>query len=160
MNKQLELYDRYKFRYIPVNGKIPYFKKWNEVTHSVEIPTGKNVGILTGKPSKITVLDIDSKDNGLKVWNILSSLYPHFVTPTVATPSGLHLYFKYNKKLKSTSRLKVNDTRIGWDILNNDRQCVAPPSVADNKKYRWKVDLSNPIITMPLWIESYILLNK
>ena len=164
MEKELELYQRKRFIYIPLNGKVPYIKNWNRVSKSIDIPEGKNVGILTGKPSNITVIDIDYKDNGMRIWNALSKLYPSFKTPIVITPNGgLHLYFKFNKNIPNISRLTI-DTRqqVGWDIMNTGRQVVVPPSkdLINHKKYKWKYDLSYPIIEMPKWLELFILIHK
>jgi hypothetical protein len=164
MDKYLDEYNNKKFIYIPLNGKVPYIKNWNQKTKSIDIPEGKNAGVLTGKVSKITVVDIDYKEDGMKTWNSLMKLYPSFITPIVITPnSGLHLYFKYNKNLPNMSRLKINNRTIGWDIMNDGRQAVVPPStdLLNHKKYKWKYDLSNEIIEMPKWFRIiYSLLIK
>lgn len=164
MEKELSIYQKKRFIYIPLNGKVPYIKNWNKVSKSIDIPEGKNVGILTGKPSNITVVDIDFKDNGMKTWTALSKLYPSFTTPMVYTPNGgLHLYFKFNKSIPNLSRLSTHTpTPIGWDIMNTGRQVVVPPSrdLMNHKKYRWKYDLSHPIIEMPKWLELFILIHK
>jgi hypothetical protein len=161
----LELYSKLKFISIPVHGKRPFFKNWNAVEHTprdLSVFNGNNIGILTGKVSKITILDIDSKDDGVIIFNKIKKLYPEFKSPMVYTPGkGYHIYFKYNPRLLSISRLRLNGKRIGWDVLNNDRQAVAPPSIIDNKKYKWiHSPLDTEIINMPEWLESYILLLK
>lgn len=161
----LELYNKLKFICIPVNGKRPFFKKWNELMHTphdLDVFSKYNIGILTGSASKITVLDIDFKDNGVIIWKLLKKLYPEFKTPTASTAgNGYHIYFKYNPKLSSTSRLTLNGKKIGWDVLNNDRQVVASPSIIDNKKYKWiHSPETTEFIKMPQWLESYILLLK
>ncbi len=151
-------YSRRKFIAIPIIGKRPFFKRWTEidhVPHDLRIFAGKNIGILTGQPSKLTVLDIDIQDNGLAHWNKIRKLYPSIITPTVSTPGrGLHLYFRYNSKLSSTSKLHLNGQTIGWDVLNNGRQVVAPPST----KYRWVHSLETPLAKMPQWLEHYLIL--
>lgn len=163
MEKELSIYKKKKFVYIPLNGKVPYIKNWNKVSKSIDIPEGKNVGILTGIPSNITVVDIDLKDDGMKTWNILSKLYPPFITPIVITPNGgLHIYFKFNKNIPNASRLTINNKQVGWDIMNTGRQVVVPPSrdLINHKKYKWKYDLSYPIIDMPKWLELFISIHK
>lgn len=141
------------------NKKYPYLKNWQKITKSKTIHEGENVGALTGKVSNITVIDIDKKDNGIITWNKLISCYPEFKTATVKTPfGGIHVYFKYNKKLKSSIKLKINNKLIGWDVLNDGKQAVLPPSVVDGKKYKWII--REPIITMPKWLEEYILMNQ
>lgn len=156
----LETYVRRKFVAIPLIGKRPFFKNWPELDHTPKdlgVFSGRNIGLLTGKASKITVLDIDLQDGGVAHWKHLSKLYPPITTPTVTTPGkGLHLYFKYNPRLSSTSKLHLNGGVIGWDVLNDGRQVVAPPSI----QYRWRHSLETPLAKMPPWLESYILLLK
>lgn len=162
MDKHLEYYSDLKFICTPLNGKVPIIKKWNKFTHTPEYSAfkNKNIGVLTGKVSNITILDIDNKDNGMKMWKQLSACYPKINTPIAITPNnGLHIYFKYNKKLSSTSRLKLNNNYIGWDILNDNRQAVLPPSIDlyNNKKYKWLIrPTHNNISQIPNWLELYI----
>lgn len=149
---------------IPLYNKRPIFKQWNKLTHTpkqLEVFKGYNIGILTGQASGITVLDIDVKEGGLQMWNNLSAAYPEIITPIAKTASnGLHIYFRYNKKLHSFSRYTLRNKRIGWDLLNNDRQCVAPPSVIldSRKKYKWIVSPNEASFApMPQWLEDYLL---
>lgn len=153
------------FVLIPLNEKKPIFKRWNKLTATPDhlyVFESNNIGILTGQISNITVLDIDTKDEGLKIWTNLSSSYPEIITPMVKTPSGgLHIYFQYNKNLHSFSRFKLRGSLIGWDLLNNERQVVAPPSIINKKKYKWIRSPKTTIIeTMPKWLEDYLLNAK
>lgn len=153
----------YGFVVIPLKGKRPFFQQWNKLTHTPDKLTvfdGHNIGVLTGQASGITVLDIDIKDNGMKIWNSISAAYPEISTPIVRTASGgLHIYFRYNKKLRSFSRFNLRGKTIGWDLLNNDRQAVAPPSLITAKaKYKWKVSPTKvELAKMPKWLEDYLL---
>ncbi len=161
----LALYQKFKFVCIPLNGKVPFFKKWTEIDHTPKesgVFDRHNIGILTGKISKLTILDIDTQDHGVAIWNKIKKLYPEFKTPMVATPNkGYHLYFKYNSKLSSTSKLHLNGQTIGWDVLNNGRQATAAPSILYGKKYKWINRLEDtPLMRMPQWLENYILLLK
>ena len=58
--------------------KYLFLKKWNQFSHIPKYSTFKNhnVGILTGKSSGITILDIDFKNNGMKFGKLLV-LYIH-----------------------------------------------------------------------------------
>lgn len=150
------------FVLIPLNEKKPTLKRWSHLKATPDhlyVFEKRNIGILTGQASNITVLDIDTKDEGLKVWKSLSSVYPEIVTPMVITPGGgLHIYFQYNKNLHSFSRFKLRGRSIGWDLLNNERQVVAPPSIINKKKYKWIASPKTTIIEpMPKWLEEYIL---
>ncbi len=65
------------YNYIPIscnNKKIPLEKQWPTINKNnclEKIRDNSNIGILTGKISNITVIDIDIKDNGLETWNKL-----------------------------------------------------------------------------------------
>ena len=155
------------FVVIPLNDKKPILKQWNKLLKTPEhfyIFENRNIGILTGHVSGITVLDIDIKDDGLKIWSNISSSYPDIVTPMVKTPSGgIHLYFRYNKNLHSFSRFKLRGHSIGWDLLNNERQVVAPPSMnyITKKKYKWLLSpVTTSIESMPKWLEDYLMNAK
>lgn len=157
LDDALDGYKRRKFVVIPLNGKRPFFKNWTTIkTTSSDRSTfnRRNIGVLTGRPSKITVLDIDLRDGGLTHWNRIKKLYPEIVAPMVATPGrGLHIYFKYNPKLSSTTKLRVNGVSVGWDVLNDGRQVVVPPST----HYRWIKSFDEaPLTRMPIWLEQYI----
>ncbi len=162
MEKHLDYYTELGFICTPLNGKVPILKKWNQFDHTPDYKTfnSKNIGVLTGKISNITILDIDFKNNGIKLWKTLIQCYPTINTPIVITPNkGIHVYFKYNKNLESSIKLKLNNKYIGWDVLNNNKQAVLPPSIDiyNNKKYKWVVSPNETSITkMPIWLEQYI----
>lgn len=156
-------YNSYGLITIPLKDKTPILKEWNLITSPIkriDMFKNHNIGILTGVVSGITVLDIDVKNNGLKVWKAISSAYPEISTPMARTASGgLHIYFRYNKKLNSFSKFKLRGEYIGWDLLNNNRQAVAPPSVNAKlkKKYKWIVHPSAvEFAKMPQWLEDYL----
>lgn len=160
-------YHGHGFIVIPLKEKAPILKEWNLISKPLtrlDLFKGNNIGILTGSVSGITVLDIDIKNNGLKVWKAISSAYPSIETPMVRTASGgLHIYFRYNKKLKSFSKYKLRGEYVGWDLLNNNRQAVAPPSVNTKlkKKYRWITSPSTvDFVKMPTWLEEYLMQAK
>ena len=98
---------------------------------------------------------IDKKDNGMETWNRISSVYPPIHTPIVKTQSGgLHIYFRFNKKLHSFSRFTLRGKKIGWDLMNNNRQVVIPNS---ENEYSWKVSIEDtPIAVMPNWLDEYL----
>ncbi len=157
----------YGFVVMPLNNKVPILKNWNNLEKTpsrLYIFQNHNIGILTGRVSGITILDIDVKNNGLELWKKLSSAYPEIKTPMVQSPSGgLHIYFRYNKKLHSFSRFSLRGQSIGWDLLNNDRQVVAPPSKNQitKKSYKWIVTPKDiEFASMPQWLEDYLLKCK
>lgn len=151
----------YGFVVMPLEVKRPIIKRWNKLQKTPDrfvLFENRNIGILTGAVSGITVLDIDTKDNGMKIWKCISSVYPEISTPMVKTPNGgLHIYFRYNKNLRSFSKIKVRSASVGWDLLNNDRQAVAPPSIIGTSRYKWvKSPKDIPFASMPKWLEDYL----
>lgn len=155
-----DYYSKFGFICTPLNDKVPIIKKWNTYTTTKQIDLNKyNIGVLTGKSSNITVLDIDIKDNGLLLWKRLISLYPDINTPIVKTPSGgLHYYFLYTD-IKSFSKIKIKNKKIGWDLLNDGRQAVLPPSISktNKKKYKWIQDIETvKIQKIPEWLYNYL----
>ena len=86
-------------------------------------------GIQTGKRSGVTVIDVDKPDREWfdKFW-AQSGLAP---TMTVETPSGgLHLYYKYDARLKQTQGF----AGVSIDIRNDGGLIVAPGSPYDTNK--------------------------
>jgi archaellum biogenesis ATPase FlaH len=91
-----------------------------------------NIGIVTGKISGITVVDIESGGK----WDD----YP--VTQTARTGGGgVHLYYRYAEGVQNKARI-----RELTDIRGNGGYVVAPPSAhASGKKYEWiRKELTQP----------------
>ena len=178
-----QLYNKYNLVTIPLtpNTKKPYLPKWNLITKTVH-PRYANENIAIVVNGDVTVLDIDTKDNGMAMWKKISSMFPPIETPMVKTVSGgLHLYFKYNSSLKSSIRLKFNGEVtpkgslpsgknvtpkgsrsllqgvIGWDLKNNGL-VVAPPSSINGVQYKWVSGKSilTPLAEMPDWLVKII----
>ena len=125
---------------IPTNGKIPLVK-WeefqtrlvNEETIEMwfeQMPTA-NIGIVTGKISGITVIDVDGEKGQ-------ASLKTIFLPPTytVKTPKGWHLYFKYHPDYPQGVGILP-----GIDIRNNGGFVVAPPSIINELFYETVADV-------------------
>lgn len=160
-NKYLpwQYYDLHNIVSIPLINKRPFLTEWTKFKKTVHPQyIDQNIGLLCGEISNITIVDIDIKDKGLKVWKEISD-GKRLNTPIVKSPSGgYHIYFKYNKKIKSSNRLKIDGERIGIDIRNNGTIIVAPPSVIDNKHYKWIISMNDTSIkTMPIWLEKFLL---
>jgi phage/plasmid-associated DNA primase len=141
---------------MPVSGKKPVLKGWNKLTESAPVKDGDNVGVVCGKSSNLTVIDVDKSDNGLAAWRyILKQLKKKKIkldTPTVRTGGGgLHLYFQYNSKLKTGDHVYTFEGKpSGIDIRNDNGQAVLPPSVhSSGKHYKW---IKDPDKFMPMEI--------
>lgn len=110
-----------------------------------------NLGILTGRPSGIFVVDIDKQDSGLESWQQLTKGLD-VKTLVANTPSGGHHYiFSYDDRLdifNSTAKaVMINGNKVGIDFRSTGGQIVIAPSVYDHQSYT--LDLSQPITRMP-----------
>lgn len=159
-----QYYNKFNYISIPMVGKQVLIPNWQNKKETV-VPhyISPNIGILTGKKNNLLVLDIDVKDNGMKLWNNISKNYSEIITPTVKSPGGsIHLYFKYNSNIPNMNRILVDGKKIGWDIKSDGSIITSPPSIYPNsrKRYEWLPKKSlNDIkpINIPKWLEKYIL---
>ena len=107
-----------------------------------------NVGILTGAPSNIFVIDIDNRHGGSEALRALEDKHsPLPPTRMVRTGDGVHYYYRH-PGYKVTGRNLVP----GIDVRGDGNLVVAPPSHHVNgKSYEW-VDPSTPIAEAPAWL--------
>lgn len=145
----------YGFVPIPIRGKIPVTKGWtnfrnNPIEDQADIMSGKypknvrrvanlvqyksadNVGIVTGEASGVVVIDIDTENNGVGVWDELVEINsPTKSIPetfTVQTPSGgRHYYFKYTPDLTRIGNIN-RIYRLPFDYRTTDGMVVYPGS--------------------------------
>ena len=81
-----------------------------------------NIGIITGRISGITVVDIDTKGETVVDLNVFPETF------TVATPSGgYHLYYQYDPEIKQTANTYPQFPHV--DIRNDGGYVVAAGSV-------------------------------
>ena len=116
---------------IPLNKKIPRIKEWKEFQTTPadddqidswwkQYPSA-NIGIVTGKISGITVVDIDTKGET----TVPLDAFPE--TFTVKTPSGgYHLYYEYEKAIKQSANTYPQFPHV--DIRNDGGYVVGPGS--------------------------------
>ena len=127
---------------------------------------GMNLGILGGRRSGVTILDIDVKDRGLEIWDALmenNTDLESFPWTIVTGSGGLHMFFEYNPNLKMGDHCAYFDgKKIGWDIRNDDSYVVSPGSVHSNGNlYVPKVSLTEYMAgggwtEMPQWLEDVL----
>lgn len=107
-----------------------------------------NYGIVCGKISGITVLDVDLPEgyDALQEREIsLTELW----TPTAHTPGGMHFFFKYNEGAKTG----VAVLGKGVDIRNDGGYIVGPGSKVDTGEYKWVVSPDEAELTdVPEWL--------
>lgn len=141
-------------------NKLPTLMKWKEFQNRAadedtiagwwkQYPAA-NVGIITGKISGITVVDIDLNAEGNKV--SLDAFPPTF---TVKTPTGgYHLYYEYCAEIQQTANTFPQFPNV--DIRNDGGYVVAPPSECDYMKHTqrirgtYKVEHNLPVAPFPV----------
>ena len=81
------------------NGKKPLIKNWQHLDVSVPVTGNQNVAIQCGLKSGILVLDVDNKNDTLKLWRRLHKKNGRIETLVIKTPSGgYHYYFLYESR--------------------------------------------------------------
>jgi hypothetical protein len=109
-----------------------------------------NIGIVTGKLSGLTVIDIDSEAGDEALWELLPE---DFETVQVRTPSGgSHYYCRYAEGTRNAA---------GWikdcDLRSEGGFIIAPPSYGDYEKkgihirgsWAWVSGPENKMATLP-----------
>ena len=98
-----------------------------------------NLGIATGKKSKVVVLDIDPRNDGietLKKLEVELGALPETVTSKTGG-GGQHLVFKY-PQVRIVSDSAGKRLGPGVDVLSNGKIMVAPPSRhKSGDRYQW-----------------------
>ena len=99
-----------------------------------------NIGIVTGKISNLTVIDLDGSQGTESFSKHLQKELPE--TRIHSSPNGMHLYYKYNANIKQTTGIlpKV-------DIRNDGGYILAPPSKVNGKNYSVKNDREIATVT-------------
>jgi hypothetical protein len=117
-----------------------YWEKWPDA----------NVGIVTGAPSGIVVIDIDGPD-GEDSLKALEGIYgPLPPTLEARTGRGRHLYYKTNMMRCPTGRLG-----LGIDFKGDGGFVVAPPSIHDSgQSYAW-INECEPA-ELPAWVVTQL----
>jgi len=127
---------------IPCNGKKPSILEWQKLKETPIDSFNKETmsyGIVCGKNSGITVIDIDDYDCWLSFLEKIE-LKEWFekneqLIPTTISPSGgRHYYFNYDSDVKTGSNvIKINGHKM-IDIRNDASQVIAPGSVYNTNK--------------------------
>lgn len=135
-------WEEYQTRRATIDEIQEWWKRWPDA----------NIGIVTGKVSGISVIDIDNPEAAAAIEDCLPE---NLETPSCLTPrGGKHLYFEYNENVTTIS----NAGGIkGLDARGDGGYIVAPPSVNGNgKSYSWIISIED---CKPLPVPN-ALLNK
>jgi len=104
------------------DGEISLQEYWQSLSIKEELFVS-GIGIITGKASGVTVLDIDDpkkfeERTGLKLEELLRR---SLAVKTIS--KGYHLYFKYDSEIKTGTYQS-----LGFDVRNDGALAVIPPS--------------------------------
>lgn len=136
---------------IPRGEKRPRLSGWQKLAttddarHRVWFPAGlpSNIGIATGAVSRVFVLDVDVKDDGLNTLAELERQHTELPgTPVQITPTGgKHILFALPEGV--IIRNSVKKLGAGLDVRGEGGVIVAAPSVHPNGgEYRWAPGLT------------------
>lgn len=114
---------------------------------------GCNVGIVTGKISNLTVIDVDNKDGKGTGFKAIEEITPDsLITPTAQSPSGgEHRYFLYEKGVRNRTQFIAD-----CDVRSEGGYIIAPPSKNGRGSYTWKQSLSIADVPLTLLPTSYL----
>jgi hypothetical protein len=141
-------------------GKSPLFQGWQDkATRDADAVRAMwarwpeaNVGIATGAPSGVWVLDIDGDagEQSLRELELEHSALPATVE-AITGGGGRHLLWRM-----PAGRLVVNSAShigAGIDVKGDGGLIVAPPSIHPNgRTYRWSVDSAKEFAEAPAWL--------
>lgn len=136
-------------------GKKPLLGNWQELTHTPDdicsyiANKGCNIGLVCGKASGLTIIDLDSELFMDALFNGFESEFEIDTLKSRRTEGRGHIYFEYNPDLPAS---KHHD--LGIEILSDGNNAVLPPSVHNSGDiYRWDTP-DTPIIPMPKALEE------
>lgn len=154
INRQEQAINLYHqgYKIIPLIGKRPIMKGWQHY-HKIKRTDAEiknafiganNIGLVTGRESGITVIDIDywkTDDSGNRIRKFKTTLeeflklYPTDVIVETGTGNH-HLYYKYNPEIRTGTEI---DELFGADVRNDGGQIVFASSVHPDtgKEYKF-----------------------
>lgn len=139
----LDLYFKFGFNLIPVNGKIPQIKEWQKskissIEEFKKYSNQKTTGaaFLCGSDNRVYCLDIDPRNGGLESLKQFEEKFgPLPTTVTVETGGGgLHFYFCYDQVLP-----KKQSDLPGIDIqCNSSLAVIAGSKHQSSQEYKFR----------------------
>ncbi len=109
-------------------------------------PAEAQVGIVTGRISNLSVIDIDSETGEKKIEELIGKIGVAFKSPCSLTPrGGKHLYCQYHAGFGNNVRAVE-----GVDLRSEGGFVVAPPSANNQGKFwTWLTNLDTPRPALP-----------
>ncbi|MDP2105429.1 MAG: phage/plasmid primase, P4 family, partial [Desulfobulbaceae bacterium] len=135
-------------------GKKPILREWEQLKKTPDLsafPPGYNIGLVCGKASGVTIIDVDSDLFMQDVFNgmeaDIGTLRSH------RTKGRCHVFFKYNPRLPSSKHHALD-----LEILNNGNTAVLPPSKhISGDVYVWDEPDNSDLKEMPIKIEENLI---
>ncbi len=152
-------------------SKHPMFESWPEIATTDEAQVERwwkqtpdaNVGIATGRKSRVFAMDIDPRHAGDITFDLLVAKQGKFAETLqqITGTGGWHLFFRY-PNIEVRNKVGVFQ---GIDIRGEGGFVVAPPSVHPDtgKRYEWDglAELERqPIADAPLWLLEALQVTK
>jgi hypothetical protein len=110
-----------------------------------------NIGIATGRPSGVFVLDIDGEDGEAALRCLEDEHGALPATIEAITGRGRHLYWRMPRH--ADIRNSAGKLGIGLDIRGSGGYCLSPPSVhPSGRRYSWSVDSGGTFADPPAWL--------
>jgi hypothetical protein len=114
-----------------------------------QLPTA-NIGVATGAPSGIFVVDVDGVDAEAEIRKLETQHSALPASVETITARGRHIYFRMPATdiRNSTGKVAAN-----VDIRGTGGFVIAPPSIhPSGRRYEWSVDSANTIAEAPTWL--------
>lgn len=111
--------------------------------------TDTGCALITGNMSGITIIDFDD----FQVYNQMLLECPELKNVrTIKTKNGVHLYFKYDESIKTTTNAFTNYDKI--DVRNDDAIVFCPPMKYKliNGSYAEYKDMGGEIVSIPEYL--------
>jgi len=143
----------------PLNGKVPLTEHgFHDASADLERirawwaeHPAAGIGVPTGEPSGLLVVDIDTQHGGGRTWKALVAEHGK-VPETAATLTGgggSHLLFQHPGDVPSSTGKLAEHV----DVRGDGGYAVLPPSTHPNgRAYRWLVPLEKGIAEPPAWL--------
>ena len=114
-----------------------------------------NIGVATGAPSGIFVLDVDGIDAEVELRKLEARHSALPATVEVITARGRHVYFKMPDVLPI--RNSAGKLAPGLDVRATGGYVLAPPSIhPSGRRYEWSVDCARALVEAPAWLLQII----
>lgn len=143
-----------RFEFLPLDGKTPFKRDWISREFSeTDFRTHHNVGIKTGLPSNLLVLDVDNPDTFCTACREKGHSMRPTKTFAVRTGKGYHLYYARPHTEKCRCRAFK---REGFDVKADGGCIVAPGSIHPDTGKPYLIENSRDIAPAPQWLAQLV----